>query len=49
MTVSQRIVVLHHGELIAQGNPQAVINDPMVIEAYLGEKFSKRLTEARHG
>jgi len=49
MTVSQRIVVLHHGELIAQGDPQTVINDPMVIEAYLGEKFAKRLTEARNG
>lgn len=49
MSLSQRIVVLHHGELIAQGNPQAVIGDPMVIEAYLGEKFAKRLMEARNG
>lgn len=49
MTLSQRIVVLHHGELIAEGDPREVVNDPRVVKAYLGEKFAKRLTEENHG
>jgi branched-chain amino acid transport system ATP-binding protein len=36
MRLSDRIVVLHHGEMIAAGPPQAVAADPRVIEAYLG-------------
>jgi branched-chain amino acid transport system ATP-binding protein len=40
MTLSDRIVVLCFGEIIAQGAPQAVAKDPNVIKSYLGEKYS---------
>lgn len=39
MEVSDRVIVMHHGEKIAEGSPEMVAKDRGVIEAYLGERI----------
>jgi branched-chain amino acid transport system ATP-binding protein len=38
MTVCDRIMVLHHGQKIAEGMPQEIANSKTVIKVYLGER-----------
>ena len=38
MALSLRVIVMHHGEVIAQGTPDEVTRNPAVIESYLGEE-----------
>jgi len=43
MDISDRVTVLNFGKRIYEGTPQAVRQEPLVIEAYLGHKVAARL------
>ena len=38
VSLCESVIVLHHGEKIAEGTPEQVMNDPYVMEVYLGTK-----------
>lgn len=41
MSISDRILVMHHGEKIADGKPDEVARSRDVIDAYLGEEYAQ--------
>jgi branched-chain amino acid transport system ATP-binding protein len=42
MRISDRVVVMHHGERIAEGAPARVVEDPAVVTAYFGKRVAQR-------
>jgi len=46
LSISTRLVVMHHGQLIADGPPQEVVRDRAVNEAYLGKRYAAALGAA---
>ncbi len=41
MSIADRVVVLDHGTVIAEGTAKEVVHEPRVIEAYLGSKYKE--------
>ena len=43
LQLSDRVLIMHHGQLIFQGRPEQVADDPVVVDTYLGAGATGRL------
>jgi branched-chain amino acid transport system ATP-binding protein len=41
MSLAGQIIVIHHGEKLAEGTPETIVQNPKVIDAYLGEAHAE--------
>jgi len=42
VSISDHVLVLHHGTVLAEGPPREVLADQRVVEAYLGHRYARR-------
>jgi len=49
MALADQIVVLHHGQVIAHGEPASIVRDAAVLECYLGEDATEDATRDAPG
>ena len=47
MAVSDSLLVMHEGSVLAEGDPETVMKDERVIEAYLGQRYAERAKKER--
>ena len=47
LSLTDRVLVFNQGKVIASGAPNDVVNDPAVIEAYLGRSQNKKTVEKK--
>jgi branched-chain amino acid transport system ATP-binding protein len=49
MSLAEHVFVLSEGRVIADGPPEAIVADPLVVEAYLGRGAAARMMGTGHG